>query len=381
MAGTEFQILAINPGTTSTKIAVYANERAELVRNLRHSDSEMACFRGRPILDQTEFRLKVIGHALGEAAFELTSAHAVAGRGGLLRPVASGTYRVNQEMLDELYAAPYGEHASNLGAVVAYMLAQRAGVEAYIVDPPSVDEWPDRARLSGWAPLRRSPACHALNHKAVAKRFAREYGQSYRELRLIVVHAGTGVTLSAHEDGRMIENNNTREEGPFAMNRAGGVPLMQLVDLCFSGKYTRRQIENLLFSEGGVYSYLGTMDLIEVERRIDAGDAMAAQVYEAMVYQIVKEVGALGAVLAGRVDAILITGGMAHSQKLVAQLRAGIEWIAPVKLYPGEDELDALATGVLRVLRGEEPVREFGGGSKAPEIIHRRSAMAASLAK
>jgi butyrate kinase len=373
----DFRILAINPGTTSTKFAIYTNEHADVMRTLRHSDAEMACFRGRPTLDQTEFRLQLIQRALRETGCELTSLHAVAGRGGLLRPLASGAYRVNREMLDELRAAPYGEHASNLGAVLAYALARRVGIEAYIVDPVSVDEWPEVARLSGSALLQRTSQCHALNHKAVAKRFARECGRPYPELRLIVVHAGGGTTLSAHQGGRMIENNNTRDEGPFAMNRAGGVPAMKLVELCFSGKYTRQQIESLLFTQSGVYSYLGTMDLIEVERRIAAGDAEAALVYDAMVYQIAKEVGALGAVLAGRVDAILITGGMAHSQKLVAQLRAAIEWIAPVKVYPGEDELEALASGVLRVLRHEEPVREFGADIRLAEEGRWRSAVPA----
>ncbi len=360
MPAADFTILAINPGATSTKVAVYSNERAEITRNLRHSDQVMEHFRGRPVLDQLEFRERLIEQELSDSGYSLKQLHAVAGRGGLLRPLASGTYRVNQEMLDELRLAPYGEHASNLGAHLAYTIARRAGVEAFIVDPVSVDEFCDLARLSGSALVERHSLSHALNTKAVAKRFAREHGRPYEGLRLIVAHLGSGVSVSAHESGRMIDLNNSRQEGPFSTDRAGGLPAMKLVDLCFSGKYTMKQIDDLMCRQGGIFSYLGTKDLVEVERRITAGDAKARLVYDAMIYQIAKEIGALATVLKGRVDTILITGGMAFSDKLVAQLHASIEWIAPVRVYPGEDELDALAGGALRVLRGEEQVREFG---------------------
>jgi len=356
----EFKILAINPGATSTKIAVYANERAEVVRNLRHSDEEMEEYRGRPILDQLEFREALIERELSGTGSTLKQLHAVAGRGGLLRPLASGTYRVNQEMLDELRAAPYGEHASNLGAHLAHRIAQRAGIEAFIVDPVSVDELGDLARLSGSALLERQSLSHALNTKAVAKRFAREQGRPYEELRLIVVHLGSGTSVSAHEGGRMIDLSNGRQEGPFSTDRAGALPAMKLAELCFSGKYTLKQIDDLMCRQGGVFSYLGTKDLTEVERRIAAGDTKARLVYDAMIYQTAKEIGALATVLRGRVHAILLTGGMAYSDKLVPQLRAMIEWIAPVHVYPGEDELEALAGGALRVLRGEEQACEFG---------------------
>lgn len=397
MPAAEFKILAINPGSTSTKFAVYCDERPCLVKNLRHSDADLAPFRGRPILDQQQFRaaqieaalrdgLDALGAPTGAPSFrpplakgwEAASSalgappfapslgakggmrlHAVVGRGGLLPPLTSGTYAVNEAMLEELRAARRGEHAANLGAFLAHTLAQQAGAEAYIVDPVSVDEWPDIARLSGSALLERQCLSHALNSKAVAKRYARERGQSYNTLRLIVAHLGSGISVSAHQAGRMIDVTNSREEGAFSTERAGTVPVMQLVDLCFSGTHTRKEVEALLFREGGLQSYLGTKDLIEVEKRIAAGDTRAAVVFDAMVYQIAKEIGAMATVLRGTVDAVLLTGGMAHSERLISTLRERIGWIAPVAIYAGEDELQALVEGVLRVLRGEEPALSF----------------------
>jgi len=379
----EFKILAINPGSTSTKVAVYCDERPCVVKNLRHSDADLAAFRGRPILEQQQFRSAQIEAALREEVDGLSAPslapsagapsfapsvgakggmelHAVVGRGGLLPPLSSGTYAVNQAMLAELRAAKRGEHASNLGAFLAHGLAQQAGVQAYIVDPVSVDEWPDIARLSGSALLERQCLSHALNSKAVAKRYARERGQSYDALRLIVAHLGSGISVSAHQAGRMIDNTNCREEGAFCADRAGSVPAVQLTNLCFGGKYTRMEIESLLCREGGLQSYLDTKDLIEVEKRIAAGDARAATVLDAMIYQIAKDIGAMATVLHGKVDAVLLTGGMAHSERLIATLRERIGWIAPVAVYAGEDELQALVEGVLRVLRGEESALSFG---------------------
>ncbi len=354
------EILVINPGSTSTKFAVYADEKPQFVASLRHSAEELAPFRGKPILEQQEFRRRKIEEELAKRNYRISQLKAVAGRGGLLHPLASGTYRVNQEMLEELRRAERGDHASNLGAFLAKAIADEAGAPAFIVDPVSVDEWPEKARLSGSAVLDRECLSHALNSKAVAKRFARENGRSYDHLHLVVAHVGSGISVSAHERGRMVDVTNSREEGAFSTERAGTVPCMKLVDLCFSGKYTQQQVETLLFREGGLYSYLGTKDLEEVETRIAAGDHRAALVFEAMVYQIAKEIGAMAVALRGRVDAILLTGGMAHSKKLVAILRSHIYWIAPLHVYAGEDELQALAEGVLRVLRGEEAAYEFG---------------------
>jgi butyrate kinase len=353
----EFKILAINPGSTSTKFAVYMSELPELVKNVRHADAEMEQFRGRPALHQQQFRSNQIEASLSGAGHDVRALDAVVARGGLLPPVESGTYVVNEEMLEELREARRGDHASNLGAVLAYSIAQKAGVQAYVVDPVSVDEWPEYARLSGSALLQRQCLSHALNSKAVAKRYARECGKPYQSLRLIVAHLGSGISVSAHESGRMVDVTNSREEGAFSTERAGGVPAMQLVDLCFSGKYTQKHVEALLFRDGGLYSYLGTRDLEEVERRIQSGDATAKLVFDAMLYQIGKETGAMTAVLRGQVDAVLFTGGMAHSQRLVSGLSEYVSWIAPVMVYAGEDELQALTEGVLRVLRGEEQPR------------------------
>ncbi|MGB8888794.1 MAG: butyrate kinase [Candidatus Korobacteraceae bacterium] len=350
----EFRILAINPGSTSTKIALYINERPDFVKNIRHSDAEMAQFRGHPILDQHEFRSAQIEAALSAADHNVRELHAVVGRGGLLPSLSSGTYIVNEEMLEELRLAKRGEHAANLGAFLAHGIAQKVGIEAYVVDPVSVDEWPERARLSGSAQLERQCLSHALNSKAVAKRYARECGKPYETLRLIVAHLGSGISISAHEDGLMVDVTNSREEGAFSTERAGGVPVNQLVNLCFSGKYTQKQVEDLLFRDAGLYSYLGTKDLVEVERRIVDGDAKAGTVFEAMVYQIAKEIGAMATVLHGRVNAVLLTGGMAHSQRLISLLTDYVSWIAPINVYPGENELQALMEGVLRVLRHEE---------------------------
>ena len=360
-------MLAINPGSTSTKFAVYEGERVVLVKNIRHSDAEMARFREGAILEQGEFRCAQIEAALADAGIAIGKLSAVVGRGGLLPPLASGTYEVNDAMLEELRLARRGEHASNLGASLAQAIARKAGVRAYIVDPVSVDEWTEVARLSGLALLERQALSHALNSKAVAKRYAREQQKAYGSRRLIVAHLGSGISVSAHEGGRMVDVTNSREEGAFSTERAGGVPAMELVELCFSGCYSKAQVEGLLFREGGLYSYLGTKDLEEVERRIEAGDDKASVVFRAMVYQIAKEIGAMAAVLRGRVDAILVTGGMAHSERLVADLKERVQWIAPIAVYPGEDELQALAEGVLRVLRGEESPRQFSASASTVE--------------
>ena len=359
MQAGEWRVLAINPGSTSTKIAVYVKDRAELQRNLDHSESEMEQFRGRPILDQLEFRQSRIERELNEAGYRLEQFDAVFGRGGLMRPVGSGTYRVNEAMLEDLRSTRYGEHASNLGAFLAQAIGRKAGAEAFIVDPVSVDEFTETARISGSSLVGRQCLSHALNTKAVAKRYAREQGRTYAELRLVVAHLGSGISVSAHEGGKMIDVNVAGQEGTFAMDRSGGLQIQKVIQLCFSGKYTEKQLWNLLNREGGVYSYLGTRDLREVERRIEAGDGQAALIFDAMVYQTAKDIGAMATVLNGHVDAVLLTGGMAYSQKLVRQLREAIEWIAAVTVYPGEDELQALAEGTIRVLGGEEQAREL----------------------
>ena len=280
------------------------------------------------------------------------------GRGGLLPPMECGTYLVDDVMVEALRKAPLGDHASNLGAVLALRFAQAAGVDAYIVDPVTVDEWQPCARFTGSPLVQRTSIGHALNTKAVARRFARERGHAYADLRLIVVHMGSGITVSAHRGGRTIDSNSI-EEGPFGPDRTGSLPVRALIKLCFSGRFTQAELDRQIFGDGGLFAYLGTRDLVEVEQRIDAGDVPAAQVLDALVYQIAKETGAMASVLAGDVDAIILTGGMAHSERVVNRLNEQIGWIAPITIYPGEDELRALAEGVFRVLDGEEEVRRM----------------------
>lgn len=315
------------------------------------------------MLDRLEYRAEKIEAALAEAEFgpKGKSAEpwaAVAGRGGLLPPMECGTYLVDEAMVEELKRARRGEHASNLGAVLALRFAEGVGVRAYIVDPVTVDEWQPCARFSGSPLVERMFIGHALNTKAVAKRYARELGRRYEELRLIVVHMGSGSTVSAHRHGRMIDSNSI-EEGPFGPDRTGSLPVRALVKLCMGGTMSEKELDRHVFGDGGLFAYLGTRDLKEVEQRINSGDGKAAAVFEAMVYQIGKETGAMAAVLEGKVDAVLLTGGMANSERLVKQLRGLVEWIAPVVVYPGEDELRALAEGVFRVLDGEEQARRM----------------------
>jgi butyrate kinase len=352
------RVLVLNPGGMSTKLGVYTRDGAEWVHTILHGDEEIARFCGKSMLARLDYRAGLIRDALAEAGYSETGFAAVAGRGGLLPPLTCGTYLVDDAMVEALRLARLGEHASNLGAVLALNFAQAAGVNAYIVDPVTVDEWQPCARLSGSPLVARTSILHALNTKAVARRYARELGRAYESLRLIVVHLGSGISVSAHQDGRMIDSN-TIEEGPFGPDRTGSLPVRALIKLCFSGQFTQAQLDRHLFGEGGLFAYLGTRDLVEVERRIGAGDCKAAAVIDAMVHQIAREAGAMAAVLKGSVDALLLTGGMAYSERLVGLLRGYLEWIAPIRVYPGEDELQALAEGVFRVLSGEERAKRM----------------------
>jgi butyrate kinase len=358
------RVLVLNPGATSTKIGVHTEDGAEWEHTIRHGDEELARFRGEPMLARLDYRAGLIEQALTEAGYEQQLFAATVGRGGMLPPMACGTYLVDEAMVEELRMARRGQHASNLGGLLALRFAQAAGVNAYIVDPVTVDEWQECARPSGSPLVERTFVGHALNIKAVARRYAREQGRAYPELRLIVAHLGSGITVSAHQNGRMIDSNSI-EEGPFGVDRTGGLPVRALIKLCYSGKYTQDQLDRHVFGDGGLFAYLGTRNMIEVERRIDAGDRKAALIFDAMIHQIGKEAGAMAAVLKGKVDAVLLTGGIAHSERVVRQLRSYLEWIAPVRVYPGEDELQALAEGVFRVLNGEEQAKRLRDGAAA----------------
>ena len=351
-----FLVLAVNPGVGSTKLGLYRDEAAVAEETLRHPEAALAGL--ARVWDQLPLRLAGV-RAFAARALAGARLDAAVGRGGLLGPVPSGAFQVTPAMLAELERASRGEHASNLGAPLASAVAADHGCPALVVDPVSVDELEPVARLTGLAGVERRSFSHALNMRAVARRHAREAGRRLEDLSLVVVHLGTGVSLSAQRGGRMVDVVNPQDEGPFAGDRAGGVPVTAVVEMCFAPGADRAAVRRRLFGDGGLFSHLGTRDVRQALARASAGDARAQAVLEAMAYQIAKSAGALAAALSGRVDAILLTGGMAHLPEVVEPIRRRVAWIAPVVLYPGEDELGALAAGALRVLRGEEPALAF----------------------
>lgn len=352
------KILAINPGSTSTKIAVYEDEKEIFEKTLRHSNEEIEKY--ETISDQMDFRREVIEAALVEANIKLEDLSAIVGRGGLLKPMAGGTYKVNEPMLKDLEVGVLGEHASNLGGRIAHEMAQKVSIESFIVDPVVVDELTDVARVSGNSNLERKSIFHALNQKAVARRAAKELDKKYEESNIIVAHMGGGVSVGAHQNGIVVDVNNALDGcGPFSPERSGGIPAGDLVKMCFSGEHTLDEIKKMLKGNGGIVSYLNTNDAREVEAMIEKGDKKAQLVYKAMAYQIGKEVGACAAVLKGKVDAIVLTGGIAYSKMFTAWIVEMIDFIGEVKIYPGEDEMSALAMGALRVLNKEEEAKIY----------------------
>ncbi len=353
-----FKILVINPGSTSTKISVFEDEEEILKENIHHSKEELEPF--EKIVDQYEFRKKIILETLQKKGFDLRQLSATVGRGGLLRPIPGGTYRVNERMLHDLRIGLQGEHASNLGGILAHEIAKPLGIPAFIVDPVVVDEMEPIAKLSGLPEIERRSIFHALNQKAVARQAAADMGKKYEEVNFIVVHLGGGISVGVHRKGRVVDVNNALNgDGPYAPERAGGLPVWDAMKLALSGKYTEQELKKKLAGKGGVVAYLGTNDMREVEERVKAGDEKARLVFEGMAYQVAKEIGAGATVLKGQVDAIIITGGLARSDMFVGWVKERVSFIAPVKVYPGEDEMRALAMGVLRVLRGEEEAKEY----------------------
>jgi butyrate kinase len=360
-----YRLLVINPGSTSTKVAVYEDEQPLFVETLSHSSQDLGAF--SHILDQYPFRLSAILSLLQVKEIPLSSLSAIVGRGGLLRSIPSGTYRINEQMLTELRSQEKErEHASSLGALLADDIAGRVGVPAFIVDPVCVDEFDELARISGLPEIERKSLSHALNIKAVARRAAQDLGRFYEQVNLVVVHLGGGISVTAHRQGRMVDVNQALDgTGPFAPERAGGLPVGDVVRMCYGMPpyehvhLSYRQMFRRLAGQGGLVAHLGTNSAVEVERRIEAGDKHARLVYQAMAYQIAKEIGAMAAVLSGIVDAVVITGGVARSRMLVGWIRERVSWIAPFRVYPGEDEMLALALGTLRVLRGEEESQTY----------------------
>jgi len=355
----EFRILAINPGSTSTKFAVYHNEDCKLKKTLRHSVDDLAFY--QDILHQFNFRKGLIIESLVEEGIEVDGIKYVIGRGGLTYPLESGVYCVDSRMIDHAQRGVYGRHASNLGPLIAdYIANQIPGAHAYIADPVVTDELDEIARITGHPAFRKRSVFHALNQKATARRYARQTGIPYEELRLIVAHLGGGISVGAHLGGRVIDVNNALDgDGPFSPERSGSLPVGQMIDFCFESGKTKEEIMRMVVGEGGYVAYLGTNDGSEVAERARSGDQKAGFIQDALAYQVAKLIGEMAVVLNGQVDAILITGGMAFNDHLVDYLQKKTAFIAKIFVFPGEDELEALAMNALMVARGETKAKKY----------------------
>ena len=352
-----FRVLAINPGSTSTKIGVFDDEDVVFEEAIRHSELDLSAF--DRTWNQYEFRKRTIIEALREHSVDLESLSAVVARGGLLRPVVSGTYQVNKLMIDDGRIGYQGEHVANIGPVLAFGISWDLGIPAYMVDPPSVDEFEPLARLSGHKDIPRQSLSHALNIKATARMAAEKMGKRLEDLNLVVAHLGGGISVSPLRKGRIIDANDGNSGGPFSPERAGSVPTMGLVDYIFGNDLSKDEIKRELAGKGGLASYLGVNSAQSVEAMIAEGNEYAKLVYEAMAYQIAKEIGGMATVLKGEVDAIILTGGVSGSKMMTDWIKERVEWIADVHIYPGEDELRALLLGCLRVLRGIEKAKTY----------------------
>ncbi len=357
----KYRILVINPGSTSTKVSVFENETELFGNTMTHSRLELEKF--ERVWDQYGFRKRLIKELLDDNGIKPSSLSAVVGRGGLFKPVVGGTYRVNQLMIEDGRAAIRGEHASNLGAVLAYGLGWDFNLPSFIVDPPSVDEFFLQARISGLKDYPHESLFHALNIKATARQAAKKIGKKFEESNFVIAHLGGGISVAAIYKGKVVDSNNALSGGPFTPERAGDIPTLVLTDLCFSGKYEKNQIKKMLVGRGGLISHLGTNDCREVERRIAEGDEYAKLVYEGMIYRISVNIGARSVSLKGEINAVILTGGMAYSDYVVGRIKEWVSFIGPVLVFPGQDEMKALALGALRVLRGEEETKTY------PEMI------------
>jgi len=353
-----FRVIAINPGSTSTKFGIYDDELSVFAETIRH-DAEILARCGT-IPEQKQYRLECILKSLEEAKFDLKSLDAVVGRGGILKPIKSGVYAVNDRMLQDLRLESAARHASTLGAILASEIAGPLGIPSYIVDPVVVYEMESVTKLSGIPGVERISSFHALNQKAVARRLASELGKPYEESRFVVAHIGGGITVGAHLNGRVVDvNDGLSGEGPFTPERGGGVPIVPIIRMCFSGKYTQDELLKMFSGTGGIKAYLGTSEVTEVLKMADAGNEFAAQVLDSMSYQVAKEIGAMVAVLEGQVDAIILTGGIAYSSRITSAIKKRVEKLAPVNIFPGEDEIFALVAGARRVRRGKEKAEEY----------------------
>ncbi len=350
MGDSRYSVLAINPGSTSTKIAVYNGSEAKVELTMRHSAEELSRFPS--VIDQYEWRKNLILNTLAENDIDIESLSAVIGRGGLLHPIESGVYEVNQVMIDELKSCT-PQHASNMGAIIASEIASLCHVKAYIADPIVVDELDDITKITGIKQIRRRSIFHALNQKAMARRYADDIGRPYEELNLIVAHLGGGISIGAHQKGRVIDCNNALDgEGPITPERAGTIPAGELIDLCYSGEYTHKQARELIVGGGGFVALTGTNSVIDIQQRAEQSEKEATNVLEAMCYGVAKHIGQMAVALNGEVDAIIITGGIAHSKYVTDRISKRCRFIAPIEIYAGENELQALAMNAMRVLNG-----------------------------
>ncbi len=354
------KILVINPGSSSTKIAVFHNLTSKYLKNIKHSLKEISKFKS--IAEQFEFRKNLILSLLKQENIPINDFDAIIGRGGFIKPVKSGIIQTDENMIKTLNRGNLGEHASNLGGMLAHNIAKLGNkkIKSFILDPVVVDEMENLARYSGIPEISRLSIFHALNQKAVIRRYAKERGKNINELNIIVAHIGGGTSLGAHKKGQAIDVNNGLDgEGPFSTDRSGGVPIGQLRQLCFSGKYTHEEIKLKIKGKGGLIAYLGTTDGLEIEKKINNGDKKAKEVYEAMAYQVSKEIGALSTVLKGKVDAIILTGGFAYSDLFISWIKERIGFISEIIVYPGEDEMKALAEGAYYALNGEMDINKY----------------------
>jgi len=350
------KILAINPGSTSTKISIYENDKELFCKTLDHPVSEVEKY--NRVADQFDMRKEVILSFLKENGYEVNELSAVVGRGGMVPSVKSGAYLVNDIMVDRLKNNPVMEHASNLGAIIAYEIANTANLPAYIYDSVRVDELSDIARISGMADIPRTSSSHVLNSRATAMKVAAKYNKNYSDMNLVVAHLGGGISLSVHEKGKIVDIISD-DEGPFSPERSGRVPCSALIDVCYSGQFDKRTMHKKVRGNGGLRSYLNTVDAREVEKMIENGDENARLIYEAMAYQVAKGIGELATVVDGKVDAIIITGGIAYSNMMTSWIKKKVEFISNVEIVPGENEMESLSLGTLRVLNGLEEAREY----------------------
>ena len=350
------KVLVINPGATSTKVAVFEEEQELLKKSIVHTAQELEGF--DRVIDQADFRQRAVLEAVAEGGFRLEDFDAVCGRGGLYRPIPSGTYAVSDRVMQDVEQAPYGEHPSNLGAYLARRIGDLVGIPAFFVDPVCVDEMTEVAHVSGFAEFRRLSQFHALNQKSVGRKAARQLGKSYEEARLIDCHLGGGVSVAAHDHGRVVDVFNVKDEGAMGMDRGGGLPVNQLIDYCYAGR-SREEVKRTLGRRSGMLSYVGTTDFREICARVVSGDERFTAAYRALVYQLAKDIGAMAAVLHFEVDAIVYTGGMAYEQFFCDDITAYVGRLAPVLRFPGEEEMRALAEGALRVLHGEAQAERY----------------------